>query len=126
MSTDWDAETRYFHAQVDKLVEDSKTGHQKHRKTSCGNFYVTLNFDDDGNVTSILPTMGKAGNCLNHWIMMWFMSANEHLKHKNGLEIVIRTTQGIPCSNPGNPNLNEVKSCSHGIVGILKEYVKEE
>lgn len=129
MKDEWHSETRNFTTTVTDEVTEKSTGVKRQRKTSCGNFYLTVVLNDDGTVRKVLPTMGKAGTCLNHWITLSFNLMNEVLKHKDGLQKIVECAGGdfaLTCSSLGNPYVDEVKSCSQGIVQMLKHYLPKE
>ena len=69
-------------------------------RTGCGNLYVTVNEDEEGNLFEIFNQIGKAGGCaasqseaIGRLVSLAFRSGVEP-------EVVVRQLKGISCHMP--------------------------
>ena len=84
-------------------------------RTGCGNLYVTVNEDEDGNLFEIFNQIGKAGGCaasqseaIGRLVSLAFRSGVEP-------EIVIRQLKGISCHMPVWHQQGKILSCADAI-----------
>jgi ribonucleoside-diphosphate reductase alpha chain len=97
-------------------------GTTRHMKTGCGNIYVTINEDKDGNVFELFTSMGKAGGCgasqaeaLGRLISLALRSSVEK-------EEVVRQLKGISCHQPSWHKGGRILSCADGIAKALEKH----
>ena len=84
-------------------------------RTGCGNLYVTVNEDGEGNLFEIFNQIGKAGGCaasqseaIGRLVSLAFRSGIEP-------EIVIRQLKGISCHMPVWHQQGKILSCADAI-----------
>lgn len=84
-------------------------------RTGCGNLYVTVNEDKDGNLFEIFNQIGKAGGCaasqseaIGRLVSLAFRSGVEP-------EVVIRQLKGISCHMPVWHHQGKILSCADAI-----------
>jgi ribonucleoside-diphosphate reductase alpha chain len=84
-------------------------------RTGCGNLYVTVNEDEEGNLFEIFNQIGKAGGCaasqseaIGRLVSLAFRSGIEP-------EIVIRQLKGISCHMPVWHQQGKILSCADAI-----------
>ncbi|MBI3594540.1 MAG: vitamin B12-dependent ribonucleotide reductase [Nitrospirae bacterium] len=93
------------------------------KPTSCGDLYLTINEDDNGNPFEVFANMGKAGGCE--------ASQNEatgrliSLALRAGVEpdAIVKQLIGIRCNKPFGLGDNRVESCSDGIAKMMYGYL---
>ena len=84
-------------------------------RTGCGNLYVTVNEDEEGNLFEIFNQIGKAGGCaasqseaIGRLVSLAFRSGVEP-------EVVVRQLKGISCHMPVWHQQGKILSCSDAI-----------
>jgi ribonucleoside-diphosphate reductase alpha chain len=93
-------------------------------KTGCGNLYVTINEDADGNIFELFTQMGKAGGCassqaeaIGRLVSLAFRSNIEPVEIEKQL-------RGISCNSPVWANGGKIASCSDAISKAIERYVE--
>lgn len=98
-------------------------------KTECGNFWLRINKDDNGDVVEVMPSMGKAGNCPNAKFETIGHLISEAFKFE-GITQDERTDMakqmiGIHCPQPFSFEGKRYKSCidlmGHKILEEIEE-----
>ena len=94
--------------------------------TGCGNIYITLNEDENGNIFEVFNSIGKAGGCaacqsesIGKLISLAFRSGQTP-------EPIIKQLIGISCHRPAGFGDNQILSCSDAIAKALKSYLEEK
>ncbi len=94
-------------------------------KTGCGNLYVTINEDEDGNLFELFTQMGKAGGCaasqaeaIGRLVSLAFRSNIEPVEIEKQL-------RGISCHSPSWAAGGKIASCSDAISKALERYVEQ-
>ena len=84
-------------------------------RTGCGNLYVTVNEDEEGNLFEIFNQIGKAGGCaasqseaIGRLVSLAFRSGVEP-------EVVVRQLKGISCHMPVWHQQGKILSCADAI-----------
>jgi ribonucleoside-diphosphate reductase alpha chain len=84
-------------------------------RTGCGNLYVTVNEDEEGNLFEIFNQIGKAGGCaasqseaIGRLVSLAFRSGVEP-------EVVVRQLKGISCHMPVWHQEGKILSCADAI-----------
>jgi ribonucleoside-diphosphate reductase alpha chain len=117
------------------LVEDERTprpredvihGSTRKIRTGCGNLYVTLNEDEEGNLFEIFNQIGKAGGCaasqseaIGRLVSLAFRSGIEP-------EAVIRQLKGISCHTPVWHREGKILSCSDAIAKAIEWHLQDK
>jgi len=83
--------------------------------TGCGNLYVTVNEDEEGNLFEIFNQIGKAGGCADS--QSEAIGRLVSLAFRSGIEpeVVIRQLKGISCHMPVWYQEGKILSCADAI-----------
>jgi len=100
-------------AHRDKTIE----GSTMMVKCGCGNKYVTLNFDSEGNPFEVFDIMGKAGGCASANSEALARLLSWGLRSGASLDDAIRHLSGIQCNEPVHDG---ALSCPDAIGSALK------
>lgn len=111
-----------------KKRPDVLTGKTIRIKSGCGNVYITLNKDEDGNLFEVRLTLGKAGSCKNNefFIIGVFLSVllQSGLPHDKIKKTLQKHLCGVKCENPFEYNNQKNATCydviAHEICNELK------
>jgi ribonucleoside-diphosphate reductase alpha chain len=94
-------------------------------KTGCGNLYVTINEDGDGNLFELFTQMGKAGGCaasqseaIGRLISLALRSDIEPVEIEKQL-------RGISCHSPAWATGGKIASCSDALSKALERYLEQ-
>jgi len=100
------------------------TGFTRKVTTGCGNLYVTVNSDDQGVLSEVFSTLGKAGGCAS--AQLEAISRLISLALRSGLEIesIIKHLKGIRCPSIAWDNGHAILSCADAIAGVLEQCLK--
>ena len=94
--------------------------------TGCGNLYVTVNFDDQGNIFEVFSSLGKAGGCASAQLEAISRLCSLALRSGIGVESLVKQLKGIRCPSIGWDHGHAVLSCADAISSVLEKYIKEE
>ncbi|MEW6599947.1 MAG: vitamin B12-dependent ribonucleotide reductase [Nitrospirota bacterium] len=93
-------------------------------KTGCGNLYVTINEDGEGNLFELFTQMGKAGGCassqaeaIGRLVSLAFRSNIEPIEIEKQL-------RGISCHSPAWAAGGKIASCSDAISKAIERYIE--
>jgi ribonucleoside-diphosphate reductase alpha chain len=109
-----------------KAREDVIHGSTRKIRTGCGNLYVTVNEDEDGNLFEIFNQIGKAGGCaasqseaIGRLVSLAFRSGVEP-------EDIIRQLKGISCHTPVWYREGKILSCADAVAKAIEWHLKEK
>lgn len=98
------------------------SGATRFTQTGCGNLYVTINEDENGQLFELFTSMGKAGGCaasqaeaIGRLVSLAFRSNIEP-------DEVVKQLKGISCHQPAWCNGGKILSCSDAIAKALEKY----
>ena len=98
-----------------KERQEVTQGSTRKIRTGCGNLYVTVNEDEEGNLFEIFNQIGKAGGCaasqseaIGRLVSLAFRAGVEP-------EVVIRQLKGISCHMPVWHQQGKILSCADAI-----------
>ena len=100
-------------------------------KTGCGSIYITLNYDDKGNLFEVRFSMGKAGHCVNTMLIREAVAISKWLQTEVDRDEVISFFKehwmGVSCNNAEKLDDKRFSSCGD-VIGraILEELEKDE
>ena len=103
---------------------DVITGTTRLMKTGCGNLYVTINEDEDGNLFELFTQMGKAGGCASSQAEAIGRLISLALRSNIEPEELIRNLKGISCHSPAWANGGKISSCSDAISKAIERYAE--
>jgi ribonucleoside-diphosphate reductase alpha chain len=95
-------------------------------RTGCGNLYVTVNEDGEGNLFEIFNQIGKAGGCAASQSEAIGRLAS--LAFRSGIEPedVIRQLKGISCHMPVWYQEGKILSCSDAIAKAIEWHLQDK
>ncbi len=107
-----------------KARKDVIHGSTRKIRTGCGNLYVTINEDEEGNLFEIFNQIGKAGGCaasqseaIGRLVSLAFRSGIEP-------EEVIRQLKGISCHAPVWYREGKILSCSDAVAKAIEWHLQ--
>jgi ribonucleoside-diphosphate reductase alpha chain len=98
------------------------TGHTMRMNTGCGNLYVTINEDKDGQPFELFNHMGKAGGCAASQNEAIGRLISYALRCGASMEPLIKQLKGISCHRPAWGEDGKISSCSDAIGKALEKY----
>ena len=106
--------------------QDVIHGSTRKIRTGCGNLYVTVNEDEEGNLFEIFNQIGKAGGCvasqseaIGRLVSLAFRSGIEP-------EDIVRQLKGISCHTPVWYREGKVLSCSDAVAKAIEWHLQEK
>ncbi len=109
-----------------KARHDVIHGSTRKVRTGCGNLYVTVNEDEEGNLFEIFNQIGKAGGCaasqseaIGRLVSLAFRSGIEP-------EDIIRQLKGISCHAPVWHREGKILSCADAIAKAIEWHLQEK
>jgi ribonucleoside-diphosphate reductase alpha chain len=109
-----------------KARQDVIHGSTRKIRTGCGNIYVTVNEDEDGNLFEIFNQIGKAGGCAAS--QSEAIGRLVSLAFRSGIEPVdiIRQLKGISCHTPVWYREGKILSCSDAVAKAIEWHLQEK
>jgi hypothetical protein len=99
------------------------TGHTVRMNTGCGNLYVTINEDGEGQPFELFNHMGKAGGCAASQNEAIGRLISYALRCGASLEPLVKQLKGISCHRPAWGEDGKISSCSDAIGKALEKYM---
>ena len=93
--------------------------------TGCGNLYVTINQDENGDVFEVFNQIGKAGGCADSQAEAIGRLISLALRSGIHPQEVIKELRGISCHRPFGFGPNRVLSCSDAIGKAIEKHIQE-
>jgi len=101
--------------------------------TGCGNLYITVNQDEEGNFFEVFTQMGKAGGCAASQLEAVGRLVSLALRGGIDTKVIVEQLKGIRCPSPSWDKGKKIFSCADAIARVLekravdqKEIVKVE
>jgi ribonucleoside-diphosphate reductase alpha chain len=109
-----------------KARQDVIHGSTRKIRTGCGNLYVTVNEDEEGNLFEIFNQIGKAGGCAAS--QSEAIGRLVSLAFRSGIEPVdiIRQLKGISCHAPVWYQEGKILSCSDAVAKAIEWHLQEK
>ena len=88
--------------------------------TGCGNLYVTINVDEEGNPFELFTQMGKAGGCAASQLEA--IGRLVSLGFRSGIEVkaIIEQLRNIRCPSPSWEKGQRIFSCADAIARVVE------
>ena len=106
--------------------QDVIHGSTRKVRTGCGNLYVTVNEDEEGNVFEIFNQIGKAGGCaasqseaIGRLVSLAFRSGVTPVE-------IVRQLKGISCHTPVWYREGKILSCADAIAKAIEWHLEGE
>lgn len=93
-------------------------------KTPCGNIYVIINKDNNGNIIEVFAKLGKSGGCATCQVDAQARLISIALQEGVNIERLIKQLKGNKCSASGIDLPGEGISCPDAIGKILEKEMK--
>jgi ribonucleoside-diphosphate reductase alpha chain len=100
-------------------------GETRGMKTGCGNIYVTVNEDENGQVFELFTHMGKAGGCAASQAEAIGRLVSLTLRSNIEPEAIISQLKGITCHEQTWTHGGKITSCSDAIAKALEKYLQK-
>ncbi|OQX87623.1 MAG: ribonucleoside reductase class II [Candidatus Omnitrophica bacterium 4484_70.2] len=94
--------------------------------TGCGNLYVTVNQDKQGNFFEVFTQMGKAGGCAASQLEAIGRLISLALRAGVDIKVIVEQLKGIRCPSPSWVNGKKIFSCADAIARILEKRIKDQ
>lgn len=91
-------------------------------KTGCGNLYVTINEDGDGNMFELFTSMGKAGGCASSQAEAIGRLVSLALRSNIEPVEIVKHLKGISCHQPSWSDGGRILSCSDALAKAIERY----
>ncbi len=95
-------------------------------KTGCGNLYVTINEDEEGNPFEVFTQMGKAGGCAASQAEAIGRLVSMAFRSNISVSEIVKQLKGISCHNKGWGPGGPVLSCSDAIATAIERFVTDK
>lgn len=98
-------------------------GFTRKMKIGCGSIYVTINYDDNGNIFEVFTTLGKNGGCSSQSeataraVSLWCRAGMP-------VETMMEQIRGIRCKNCIGKDNVKVMSCPDAIAKTMELFLK--
>jgi ribonucleoside-diphosphate reductase alpha chain len=89
--------------------------------TGCGNLYIILNQDEDGNFFEVFTQMGKAGGCAASQLEAIGRLISLALRGGIEIKVIVEQLKGIRCPSPSWTNGKKIFSCADAIARVLEK-----
>ncbi|MFH0772116.1 MAG: vitamin B12-dependent ribonucleotide reductase [Candidatus Omnitrophota bacterium] len=89
--------------------------------TGCGNLYITINEDEDGNPFEVFTQMGKAGGCAGSQLEAIGRLVSLALRCGLDTHSIIEQLSGIRCPNPSWEKGGRIFSCADAIAKAIEK-----
>lgn len=117
-------EPKTEHKIIPKKRPEVIKGTTRLMKTGCGNLYVTINEDEDGNLFELFTQMGKAGGCASSQAEAIGRLVSLALRSNIEPEELVKHLKGISCHSPAWANGGKISSCSDAISKAIERYTE--
>lgn len=94
--------------------------------TGCGNLYVIINQDSEGNFFEVFTQMGKAGGCAGSQLEAIGRLISLALRGGIDLKIIIEQLKGIRCPSPSWAGGKKIFSCADAIARVLEKRIQDQ
>jgi ribonucleoside-diphosphate reductase alpha chain len=91
-------------------------------KTPCGNLYVTITEDENGQPMEVFAKLGKSGGCPTAIMETTGRLVSNMLRSGTEVDHVIRQLRGVSCGQQCGMGPNKVTSCQDAIGIVLQRY----
>ncbi len=89
--------------------------------TGCGNLYITVNQDEEGNFFEVFTQMGKAGGCAASQLEAVGRLVSLALRGGIDIKVIVEQLKGIRCPSPSWAKGKKIFSCADAIARVLEK-----
>lgn len=94
-------------------------------RTGCGDLYVTINEDEEGEPFEVFAQLGKSGGCAASQTEAIGRLASLALRSGIPWYLIIKQLKGISCDRPWGLGKNKVLSCADAVGKAIEMYMEE-
>jgi ribonucleoside-diphosphate reductase alpha chain len=105
--------------------QDVIRGSTRKIRTGCGNIYVTVNEDEEGNLFEIFNQIGKAGGCAASQSEAIGRLVSLALRSGIEPEEIVRQLKGISCHAPVWSREGKILSCSDAVAKAIDWHLQD-
>lgn len=98
-------------------------GSTRRIKTGCGNIYITINEDENGNAFELFTSMGKSGGCASSQAEAMGRLISLALRSNLDPEEIVKHLKGVSCHQPSWQSGGRILSCADAIGKSLEKYL---
>ncbi len=107
---------------VPKKRPETITGTTTLMNTGCGNLYVTINEDQDGNPFELFTRMGKAGGCASSQAEAIGRLVSLAFRSNIDPNEIMKQLKGISCHSPAWAKGGKISSCSDALSKAIEKF----
>ena len=101
-------------------------GTTREMRTGCGDLYVTINEDKEGNPFEVFAQLGKSGGCAASQTEAIGRLVSLGLRSGIPWELIVKQLKGISCDRPWGFGKNKVLSCADAVGKAIELYQVEK
>jgi len=94
--------------------------------TGCGNLYITVNQDEEGNFFEVFTQMGKAGGCAASQLEAVGRLVSLALRGGIDVKVIVEQLKGIRCPSPSWDKGKKIFSCADAIARVLEKRTTDQ
>ncbi len=94
--------------------------------TGCGNLYITVNQDEEGNFFEVFTQMGKAGGCAASQLEAIGRLVSLALRGGIDPKVIIEQLKGIRCPSPSWTKGEKIFSCADALSRVLEKRIDDQ
>jgi ribonucleoside-diphosphate reductase alpha chain len=94
--------------------------------TGCGNLYITVNQDEEGNFFEVFTQMGKAGGCAASQLEAVGRLVSLSLRGGIDTKVIVEQLKGIRCPSPSWDKGKKIFSCADAIARVLEKRIVDQ
>ena len=94
--------------------------------TGCGNLYITVNQNEDGDFVEVFTQMGKAGGCAASQLEAIGRLVSLALRGGIDPKVIIEQLKGIRCPSPSWANGKKIFSCADALSRVLEKRIVDQ
>jgi len=98
-------------------------GYTYQYSTGCGDMYITINEDENGNIFELFNTIGKAGGCSSSQCEAIGRLISLACRSGQTPNEIIKQLIGISCHRPIGFGENKILSCADAIAKCIKNHI---
>jgi ribonucleoside-diphosphate reductase alpha chain len=92
--------------------------------TGCGNFYVTINVDENGKAFEVFANIAKKGGCASSQGEAIGRLVSLALRYNIDKKEIIDQLKGISCHQPTTDNGDSIHSCPDAIAKAIEKVLQ--
>ncbi len=101
-------------------------GMTRKMETGCGDLFVTINEDKEGNPFEVFAQLGKSGGCAASQTEAIGRLVSLSLRSGISQKLIVRQLKGISCDRPRGFGKNKMLSCADAVAKAIELYQIEK